>query len=54
MAGTSVGVTTFVLGREADGNRETRTFTNGQESELDFSLAQASTADDTEFPYPTA
>jgi hypothetical protein len=50
MAGTASGVTTFVLGREADGNRETRTFTNGQQYDLDFSLVKAYSADETEFP----
>jgi hypothetical protein len=52
--GISSGVTTFVLGREEDGNRETRTFTNGQPYELDFSLAKPYSADETIFPYPTS
>ena len=54
MAGTSVGITTFVLGREEDGNRETRTFENGQAYDLDFEDIQAYSVDSTEFPYPTA
>lgn len=54
MAGTASGITTFVLGREQDGNRETRTFTDGQPYELDFEDVQAYSADETEFPYPTS
>lgn len=54
MSGIASGVTTFVLGREEDGNRETRTFEDGQAYDLDFEDVQAYSADDTEFPYPTA
>jgi hypothetical protein len=52
--GTAVGVTTFVLGRDQDGNLENRTFENGQEYDagLTPSLIQAYTANDTTFPYP--
>ena len=51
MAGTAIGVTTFVLGREQDGHREIRTFENGQAYDLSIDLVQAYTANDTEFPY---
>lgn len=51
MSGTAVGETTFVLGREQDSHRETRTFEDGQAYDLDIGLVQAYTADDTEFPY---
>ena len=54
MAGTAKGVTSFVLGREEDGNREVVTFENGQAYSLDFEDVQAYSADATEFPYPTA
>lgn len=50
MAGTSVGVTSFVMGREEDGNREMRTFTDGQAYSVDFEDKQAYSADATEFP----
>ena len=52
MSGTAVGVTSFVLGREQDSNREVRTFENGQAYDLDVSQIQAYTANDTTFPYP--
>ncbi len=51
MAGTSVGITTFVLGKENEGNRQTATFTNGQSYDLDFSDAQAYSSGETSFPY---
>jgi hypothetical protein len=52
--GTAVGNTTFVLGRQQDGNLETRTFENGQEYDAGLTpdLIQAYTADNTTFPYP--
>lgn len=50
MAGTTVGVTSFVLGREADGNREMYTFENGQAYDLDFEDVKAYSTDETEFP----
>lgn len=50
MAGTTVGTTSFVLGREADGNREMYTFTTGQAYDLDFEDIKAYSADETEFP----
>lgn len=53
MAGTASGVTSFVLGREEDGNREVITYTDGQSYDLDASLIKAYSADETEFPYPT-
>lgn len=52
--GTAVGMTTFVLGREQDGNRETYTFENGQtyDTSLTQAMVQAYTANSTTFPYP--
>jgi hypothetical protein len=50
MPGTAVGVTSFVLGRDADGNREMVTFKNGQAYDLDFEDVKAYSADETEFP----
>lgn len=52
MAGTAVGETTFVLGREQDGHRETRIFEDGQAYDLSIDLVQAYTANDSTFPYP--
>jgi hypothetical protein len=51
MAGTASGTTTFVLGQEADGNRETRTFLNGEAYDLDFEDVKAYTVGTTKFPY---
>ena len=50
MAGTASGVTSFVLGLEADGNREMRTFIDGETYDLDADLITAYSADATEFP----
>lgn len=50
MSGTASGVTTFVLGLEADGNREIRVFVDGETYDLDADLITAYTADATEFP----
>jgi hypothetical protein len=50
MAGTASGVTSFVLGREADGNREMRTFIDGETYDLDADLITAYSADSSEFP----
>lgn len=50
MAGTTVGVTAFVLGREEDGNREMYVFENGQAYDLDYEDVKAYSTDDTEFP----
>jgi len=52
--GTTVGTTTFVLGRDQDKNLETRTFTTGQtyDTSLTQAMVQAYTADDATFPYP--
>lgn len=52
--GTAVGVTTFVLGRDQDGNLETYTFEDGQEydTSLTQAMVQAYTANDATFPYP--
>lgn len=52
MAGTAVGNTTFVLGREQDSHRETITFTDGQAYDLSIDLVEAYTANNTTFPYP--
>lgn len=54
MSGTASGVTSFVLGTQDEGNREVRTFENGQSYDLDFADVQGYTADDTTFPFPTA
>lgn len=51
MAGTSSGITSFVLGREEDGNREVRTFTDGQSYDLDYEDVEAYSSDLTQFPY---
>ena len=50
MAGTTSGVTSFVLGRETDENREMITFKDGQAYDLDFEDVKAYSADETEFP----
>lgn len=50
MAGTTSGVTSFVLGRDADGNREMYTFKDAQAYDLDFEDVKAYSTDDTEFP----
>ena len=50
MSGIASGVTAFVLGSEADGNREMHVFEDGQSYDLDFSDVQAYSADATEFP----
>lgn len=50
MSGTASGVTSFVLGREEDGNREMYVFEDGQSYDLDFEDAKAYSADETEFP----
>ena len=50
MAGIASGVTSFVLGREEDGNREMYVFENGQAYDLDFEDVKAYSTDDTEFP----
>jgi hypothetical protein len=50
MSGIASGVTSFVLGRDEDGNREMYTFKDGQAYDLDFEDATAYTADETEFP----
>ena len=50
MAGTAVGITSFVLGREVDGNREMYVFEDSQAYDLDFEDAQAYSSDETEFP----
>lgn len=54
VTGTAVGMTTFVLGRTQDGNRETYTFENGQEydTSLTQAMVQAYTANNATFPYP--
>ena len=52
MSGTAVGTTTFVLGRNQDGHRETRIFEDGQAYVLDIEDVQAYSADDSTFPYP--
>lgn len=50
--GTAVGTTVFVLGREADGNREVLTFMDGQDyGDLPVSAIQPYTAQVTRFPY---
>jgi len=54
MSGTAVGVTSFVLGRDQDGNLENRTFTDGQAYDQDVDQIQAYTANDTTFPYPAS
>lgn len=51
MAGIAVATTTFVLGREVDGNREIRTFLTGQEYDLDYAYALDYSDDNTQFPY---
>lgn len=51
MSGTASGVTTFVLGREAEGNREVHVFEDGQAYEFDYDLAQDYTSADATFPY---
>jgi hypothetical protein len=48
---TTSGVTSFVLGKEADGNREMRTFKSGQEYDLDPATITAYTAANSRFPY---
>lgn len=51
MSYTAVGTTSFVLGSEANGNRELITFTNGQAYDLDPADIVAYTVEDTpEFP----
>ena len=50
MSGTASGITSFVLGREVDGNREMRTFEDGDTYDLDADLITAYSADATEFP----
>ncbi len=52
MAGTAVGTTSFVLGREQDSNREIRVFENGEAYDLSVSLVLGYTANNTTFPYP--
>lgn len=54
VTGTAVGVTSFVLGREQDANREVRTFEDGQEydTSLTQDMVQGYTADAATFPYP--
>lgn len=49
--GTSVGTSTFVLGRDAWGNRETRTFVHGESYDLDPTNITAYTVQTTKFPY---
>lgn len=50
MSGTTSGTTSFVLGREEDGNREMITLTDGQAYDLDFEDVTAYSADASEFP----
>lgn len=50
MSGTTSGVTSFVMGRETDGNREMRTFKTAQAYDLDFADVKSYSTDDTEFP----
>jgi len=53
--GTAVGTTSFVLGREQDGNREVLTFEDGQEyGDLPISAIVAYTSPLTQFPYTNA
>lgn len=47
---TSVGITTFVLGTETDGNRENRNFASGVAYSFDPTDSVAYTDDKTEFP----
>lgn len=51
MAGTASGITTFILGREVDGNRETRTFLDGEAYDLDYAYAEVYSDGDTSFPH---
>jgi hypothetical protein len=50
MSYTTVGITTFVLGVEASGNRENRDFATGKAYDLDPTDSIAYTDDSTEFP----
>lgn len=51
MSGIASGVTSFVLGRDEDANREMYTFEDGQAYEFDASLIKTYSADEeTEFP----
>jgi hypothetical protein len=47
---TTVGITTFVLGALADGNKENRDFANGKSYDLDPTDSALYTTDPTEFP----
>lgn len=50
MSYTTVGITSFVLGQEADGNRENRDYATGKSYDLDPTDSVAYTDDRTEFP----
>lgn len=52
MSNTAVGNTTFVLGKNADGNKESRTYEDGQEYDLPISLLKGYTTNEATFPHP--
>jgi len=51
---TAVGPTTFVLGQESRGNREIRTYGNGDLYSVDASTNTAYSQQTTRFPYTGA
>lgn len=48
---TASGITSFVLGREQDGNREVLTFENGATYDVAFAAKVAYSVATTRFPY---
>jgi len=52
--GVAVGTTNFVLGKEGQGNREVRTYMNGESYSLDIAAITAYTVQTTKFPYNVA
>jgi len=54
-AHSAADYTSFVLGSEADGNRELRVFKDGDSYDLDAEdIVNSYSADEATFPYPAA